>query len=379
MGGPDWLAAQKAEGALPPELPLRCTQGPGDMLLLPGHWSHATVNSAFTIGIGNLYCDALFANYTHDTNCRRYYPHAGPNPAQRALKRNLVQIVREALGPSYYAPDGAIQWPKAQAQPAIAVPPPERAVPPASAVAPSASYHASSPFGRGRGRGRGRRRLELQGRSFSLSGAKSFGPNASRQPPMGAAKQHAAFQKQRGEMSPRGLVASVPVRPECAKGQPAYKPVAFVHINKAGGTAMRARLFKLARHQMLEASSVSAMTRVRTHARYAPAHGKPTLAACGPPARAARTCNPRVLHYRTDSRRQLSSRPLSSRPCPFRYVRWALASSTPPPRCSRKLSATRRGAARTRLPSCAILTRVKCRCSTSCSWRRAATGKSDRH
>lgn len=67
---------------------------------------------------------------------------------------------------------------------------------------------------------------------------------------------------------PPGLmVASVPVRPDCARGQPAYKPIAFVHINKAGGTAMRSRLIKRARHQLLELTSTTAMAKVRTRAR----------------------------------------------------------------------------------------------------------------
>ena len=38
----------------------------------------------------------------------------------------------------------------------------------------------------------------------------------------------------------------------CAQEQPDYKPVGFVHVNKAGGTAMRAVLMKHAGHQMLE-------------------------------------------------------------------------------------------------------------------------------
>ena len=33
-----------ARGRLPPHLPLKCSQGPGDMLLLPSGWGHATIN-----------------------------------------------------------------------------------------------------------------------------------------------------------------------------------------------------------------------------------------------------------------------------------------------------------------------------------------------
>ena len=31
----------------------RCTQGPGDMLVLPAAWGHATRNHGFNIGIGD--------------------------------------------------------------------------------------------------------------------------------------------------------------------------------------------------------------------------------------------------------------------------------------------------------------------------------------
>ena len=68
------LYSQLATAKLPAHLPLRCTQGPGDMILLPGHWGHATVSTKFSIGIGNLYCDTTLANLTNDPKCRRFYP-----------------------------------------------------------------------------------------------------------------------------------------------------------------------------------------------------------------------------------------------------------------------------------------------------------------
>ena len=43
-------------------MPLKCTQGPGDMLLVPAQWGHATVNRRFTLGIGDLYCDIFAMN-----------------------------------------------------------------------------------------------------------------------------------------------------------------------------------------------------------------------------------------------------------------------------------------------------------------------------
>jgi hypothetical protein len=63
---------------------------------------------------------------------------------------------------------------------------------------------------------------------------------------------------------PMRMPLPAPVRPECAAGQPAYRRVAFVHINKAGGTSMRMRLFVHARHQLLEVTEQpQAMTRMR--------------------------------------------------------------------------------------------------------------------
>ena len=49
----------------------------------------------------------------------------------------------------------------------------------------------------------------------------------------------------------------------CARGNSAYRDVAFVHINKAGGTAMRARLYTHARHQLIEATDASLPPRLR--------------------------------------------------------------------------------------------------------------------
>lgn len=90
---------QHAPKQLPAGLPLRCTQGPGDMLLLPPLWGHtgrwkrspppstrakdqepvrfatrhATKNLGFNIGIGDLFCDARTANQSHDPQCRMPY------------------------------------------------------------------------------------------------------------------------------------------------------------------------------------------------------------------------------------------------------------------------------------------------------------------
>ena len=44
--------------AIPRGLPLRCTQHPGDALILPPRWGHTTVNEGFGIGVSILWWDA---------------------------------------------------------------------------------------------------------------------------------------------------------------------------------------------------------------------------------------------------------------------------------------------------------------------------------
>ena len=56
----------------------------------------------------------------------------------------------------------------------------------------------------------------------------------------------------RGGAMMLGGSAPKPVAAGCHAGEAQYKPAAFVHVNKAGGTAMRAILFRHASHQMVE-------------------------------------------------------------------------------------------------------------------------------
>jgi len=68
-----------------------------------------------------------------------------------------------------------------------------------------------------------------------------------------------------------GPLAIPPVKPkpECAAGGRDHRTLAFVHINKAGGTAMRALLYKYARHQLLEVSQPQAAMALRQlHSRF---------------------------------------------------------------------------------------------------------------
>ena len=203
-----WDTELRTSRILPPGLPLRCAQGPGDMLLLPGHWGHATINSGFAIGIGNLYCDSVNANYTHDPTCRRNFPKAVGKVRQRNDRRSTMSpILLEALGGSF-ATDGAFPWPSAAAHPSRSMVSTEAAA-------------AGKP----------------------VKPSKVEAPRPAR---------------------PAAVVApNAAVHADCAKGRPAYRPVAFVHINKAGGTAMRARLYSRARHQLLEATDAASLARMR--------------------------------------------------------------------------------------------------------------------
>ena len=223
-----WTPEQHATRRLPGELPLKCTQGPGDMLLLPPHWGHATINDGFAIGIGNLYCDAVLANYTHDPACHRFY---ASGPAAKRLegvrKEQMQRIVKAALGGSF-APDGAYQWPPPRVDTAAAE----------AAVAVALSRGEKPSGGGGRTHARLSESPRLAHRRLDTSHAnRSTSPLAMR---------------------------TVPAPAGCARGQPAFGDVAFVHINKAGGTQMRANLFRLARHQLLEIrDGPAAMNRMR--------------------------------------------------------------------------------------------------------------------
>ena len=47
----DWDRIHSRSGALPIGLPMRCKQEPGDLILLPGKWGHATINDGFNVGM----------------------------------------------------------------------------------------------------------------------------------------------------------------------------------------------------------------------------------------------------------------------------------------------------------------------------------------
>ena len=44
-------------------------QGPGDLILLPPQWGHATINRRFTAGIGDLYCEQRQAEMLGGETC----------------------------------------------------------------------------------------------------------------------------------------------------------------------------------------------------------------------------------------------------------------------------------------------------------------------
>jgi len=54
-------------------LPIRCAQGPGDMVVVPHHWGHATVNDAFSVGVGDLFCDTRLSHLIGDAHCGHPY------------------------------------------------------------------------------------------------------------------------------------------------------------------------------------------------------------------------------------------------------------------------------------------------------------------
>lgn len=258
-----WAEEQRRVRALPEGLPLRCTQGPGDLLLLPAHWGHATVNSAFALGIGNLYCDTRLANYSGDPHCRSFWPRdlapAVPAGGRRTIKqRSMRMIFKEAFGGGF-ASDGRFQWPSWTAPAKDAARPTRMhaATPAARPTARSTARATARAAARTAGRAAGRTPARGSRNRRAARLLRSLGAVASR-PPLGLSARQST-----GRGVPPGIRLA-PVRPECARGQPQYRRIAFVHINKAGGTSMRAKLYQFAHHQLLEANSPTAVLKLRS-------------------------------------------------------------------------------------------------------------------
>jgi hypothetical protein len=63
----DW-PDKASQAELPWGLPLRFTQQPGDLVLLPAQWGHSTLTAdSFSLGLGVLWCDARWLNITGGT------------------------------------------------------------------------------------------------------------------------------------------------------------------------------------------------------------------------------------------------------------------------------------------------------------------------
>lgn len=98
-GALEWR--ESTDKPFPRGMPLRCTQGPGDMLLVPAQWGHATVNRRFTLGIGDLFCDIFAMNASGGIWCDKGVTSLGPDRARkdileyrRRLKTSFARRVR---------------------------------------------------------------------------------------------------------------------------------------------------------------------------------------------------------------------------------------------------------------------------------------------
>ncbi len=211
---------------LPAGLPMRCTQGPGDMMLLPHGWGHATVNDKFNLGIGNLFCDRDLANLTMHGRCSAFTDlgrrhgrpssreprgeaegggarFAGPGSTRELVARLGRQLTRE--GATLHS------WGSRNPEPVAKL---------ARDVAADVSRAArEGPSGRPRAHGL------ASWLSSSWRPPSAMPPAATQRPPAIAAR-------------------AAPVG--CGRGGRDYRSVAFVHVNKAGGTAMRAALARCA-------------------------------------------------------------------------------------------------------------------------------------
>jgi hypothetical protein len=252
-------------------MPFRCTQGPGDMLVVPNHWGHATINEAFSIGIGDLFCDRLLSSLIGDERCGHPFVSMQTQPpVQRlaglwtnltgrppagALSSKLATGRSRGRGSIYlgmgrWEADGAARKTTGRGG------------------ASGGGAGGRPPAGRrslraadvllGGARDQGRlvhaRQLGASGHATGLSGMDPY------------AKQASTLHKVPTPWGAGGAPRPVrqPLPPGCAKGGANYSTVAFVHVNKAGGTMMRAALLTHASHQMIETGAAEAVAKLRS-------------------------------------------------------------------------------------------------------------------
>jgi hypothetical protein len=358
------------------EMPFRCTQGPGDIVVVPNHWGHATVNEAFSIGIGDLFCDSLLSSLVSDVRCARPFAamQAQP-PVQRLadLWNNLTGRATPLSGKMYNG----------------------RGAGRGSAAAGLAARRAAASAGDGGGgapgSGAGERaptdRRSLRAVDALLEGARSHSTHrrplvsSVHSPGSGSDAPHGSLAsiRPRGP-SPLGAGgASRPVRQPpaagCEKGAANYSTVAFVHVNKAGGTMMRAALLTYAGHQLLETGAADAVSKLRSvGARFFHASGSLQQWAVGQAAwvkayKFALVRNPWSRQVRTGKRAQ-----------PHRLVTWlylAAHTSWHLPFCNAARAPPAAGrphpsAIPPRLPSSPRASPRRSPCFTSCCRRPAA-------
>ena len=72
-----------AAAYLPRGLPLRFTQRPGDVVLLPEQWGHATLSDNVTLGLGMLWCGVRLTGLTGSCHLQQSaYRHSGQSGEQ---------------------------------------------------------------------------------------------------------------------------------------------------------------------------------------------------------------------------------------------------------------------------------------------------------
>ena len=102
-----WPTPQDGRDWLPPQFPLRCTQEPGDVLLLPGLWGHATVNLApFVLGFSQLWCGKLDLHCNGDID---YRVAGNAYSTHESISERMSGIARKLDRPSPWpAPNGRL-------------------------------------------------------------------------------------------------------------------------------------------------------------------------------------------------------------------------------------------------------------------------------
>ena len=149
----EWRTTIKPK--MPEGLPVTCVQGPGDMMVVPPQWGHATINHGFNIGVGDLFCDVRMSNFTSGSSrggSNRQCDGLANQQTRSSYMRDL--IANGKTGAAWLRGNPPPPKEETPAAPAAAAAPPLRRAPEVAARRPAPRRCRSRPARGGHARAR---------------------------------------------------------------------------------------------------------------------------------------------------------------------------------------------------------------------------------